>query len=68
MNRSGLEILYLADRAARWLDFMSGSIDIPPNLQKRIGMTSLGFPGLSSQSISGVFWPFSARKPRNGLE
>ena len=74
---------------------------------KRIGMTSLGFPGLSSQSISGffgpfrpekpetdpfrpenpetdwddkpglprvvilvgfrIFWPFSARKPRNGL-
>ena len=64
---------------------------------KRIGMTSLGFPGLSSQSVSGlfgpfrpenpktdwddkpglprvvipvrfeVFWPFSARKPRNGL-
>ena len=64
---------------------------------KRIGMTSLGFSGLSSQSISGFFvpfrpekpetdwddkpglptvvnpvrfgvcWPFSARKPRNGL-
>ena len=64
---------------------------------KRTGMTSLGFPGLSSQSVSGffgpfrpensetdwddkpglprvvipvrfkVFWPFSARKPRNGL-
>ena len=64
---------------------------------KRTGMTNLGFPGLSSQSVSGffgpfrpenletdwddkpglprlviqvrfrVFWPFSTRKPRNGL-
>ena len=61
---------------------------------KQIGMTSLGFPGLSSQVFVapfrrenpetdwdnklglpkvvipvrfGVFWPFSARKPRNGL-
>ena len=30
---------------------------------KRTGMTSLGFPGLSSQSVSGVFWLFLARKP-----
>ena len=30
---------------------------------KRTGMTSLGFLGLSSQSVSGVFWPLSARKP-----
>ena len=34
---------------------------------KRTGMTSLGFPGLSSQSVLGFCWPFSARKPRNGL-
>ena len=30
-------------------------------------MTSLGFPGLSSLSVSGFCVPFSARKPRNGL-
>ena len=64
---------------------------------KRTGMTSTGFPGLSSQSVLGLFgpfrpespkmdwddkpglprvvipvsfgdfWPFPARKPRNGL-
>ena len=68
-----------------------------PKTTKRIGMTSLGFPRLSSQSVSGFFgpvlpenpetdwddkhgfprvvipvrfgiiWPFSARKPQNGL-
>ena len=32
---------------------------------KRTGMTSLGLPGLSSQSVSGFCWQFSATKPRN---
>ena len=30
---------------------------------KRFGMTSLGFPGLSSQSILGFFCPFRPEKP-----
>ncbi len=30
---------------------------------KRTGMTSLGFPGLSSQSISGFFDPFPPENP-----
>ena len=34
---------------------------------KQNGVTSLGFPGLSSQSLSVFVWPFSARKPRSGL-
>ena len=38
-----------------------------PFWPKRTGMTSLGFPGLSSQSVSGFVVPFLARKPRNGL-
>ncbi len=35
--------------------------------QKLTGGTSLGFPGLSCQSVSGFFTPFPARKSRNGL-
>ena len=34
---------------------------------KRTGVTRLGFPGLSSHSVSGFSRPFSARKPQNGL-
>ena len=30
---------------------------------KRIGRTSLGFPGLSSQSVSGFFGPFRPENP-----
>ena len=30
-------------------------------------MTSLGLPGLSSQSISGFFGPFRPENPKNGL-
>ena len=37
-----------------------------PENPKQTGMTNLGFPGFSSQSVSG-FWPFSATKPQNGL-
>ena len=31
---------------------------------KRIGMTSLGFPGLSSQSVSGLFGSFGQKTPK----
>ena len=31
---------------------------------KRTGMTSLGFPGLSSQSVSGLFGPFRPENPK----
>ena len=33
---------------------------------KRTGMTSLGSPGVSSQSVSGFLRPFSTKKTRNG--